>query len=445
MNSKRLIGNGILVTRDPSRPLIEDGALLIEDGHIKAVGTTAEMQTLYGDTSFLDAQGMLIMPGYINAHHHAYSAFARGMLPGGNPPSNFLEVLEGTWWKLDNQLTLAATYDSGIATFAGCIQSGVTTVIDHHASYKATLGSLNALSKAAALLGIRVCLAYEISDRNGHEKMVEAMTESFAFAEQIAKRQDHMQRALVGLHASFTLSDATLAQCKAMNRAGLGYHIHVAEDRYDQAYTLKHYGGTVVERLTRHGILNEKTLAGHCIHISESDRALLKATETTVVHNPQSNMGNAVGAPDVLAMMDQGIAVCLGTDGYTNDMLESAKAAMLLQRHQHQDPNRGFAEAAKMLFENNAKLASRLFDETLGVIKPGAAADVILVDYKPFTPIDAQNIDGHLIFGVTGQHTDTTIVNGEILMRNKRLVANVEALFKHCRETSNEVWRKLNE
>lgn len=447
MQKRILIGNGRLVTRDPNQPYIENGALLIEGAYIKAIGTTKAFKAdmLEEDVDFIDAKGKLIMPGYINAHHHAYSAFARGMVLEGNHPSDFLEILEGTWWKLDNHLDLKATYDSGIATFLGSIQNGVTTVVDHHASYKAIKGSLKALSNAAELTGQRVCLSYEISDRNGVEKMLEAVEESFEFAAEMSTRSDNMQKALIGLHASFTLPDQVLKLCREKNSSGIGYHVHVAEGLYDQEYTLNKYGLTVVSRLIKEGILNENALAGHCIHITEEDMNLLKSSGTTVVHNPQSNMGNAVGAPNILGLMDKDIPVCLGTDGYTNDMLESAKTAMILQKHLHQNPDRGFVEAAKMLFENNAKLASKIFGETIGVLKPGAAADVIIVDYKSYTPVNSHNIDGHLIFGVNGHNTDTTIVNGKVLMRNKNLLIDDEAFYTSCRETSEKVWRNINE
>lgn len=446
MTEKILIKNGKVITRDPENPFIEKGGLLIEKSDIKRVGTDDDLKVFEDEhTTVIDARGKLIMPGYINAHHHAYSAFARGMVIEGNHPKDFLEILEGTWWHLDQHLTLKATYDSGIATFLGCIQNGVTTVLDHHASYGATRASLTQLSKAADLIGIRACLSYEISDRHGQEQMLEALEESFEFADAMMARNDHMQKALIGLHASFTLPDQVLDRCQKANVHKLGYHVHVAEGLYDQTFTKATYGMGVVERLKKHGILGQDTLAGHCIHISEEDMDLLKDLETTVVHNPQSNMGNAVGAPDVLTMMDKGIRVCIGTDGYTNDMIESTKTAMILQRHLHANPDRGFLEASKMLFENNAHLASKIFGKTIGMLKSGASADVILVDYHPYTPLNENNIDGHLIFGTNGLNTDTTIVNGRILMQDKKIKMEYLSLFDDCRETSEEVWRHLNE
>ncbi len=473
MNQKLLIGNGTLITRDKMNPFIPNGGLLLEDGLISELAVNEDavrhLKKANPDAEYMDARGMLVMPGYINAHHHCYSAFARGMSIPGNHPSDFLEILKGTWWKLDQKLDLKATYDSGIATFADCIRNGVTTVIDHHASYGAVTGSLQAMSEAADLLGIRTCLAYEISDRDGKAKMQEALQESFDFVnylkirESIAEKAgvsnnntvlstsglslipEGMQRTLIGLHASFTLSDQTLALCRKTNESDIGYHIHVAEGAYDLEQCQREYNCTVVERLQKEGILKENTLAAHCIHITESDMDLIRDAKTMVVHNPQSNMGNAVGAPDVLTMLDKGILVCLGTDGYTSDMMESAKTAVILQRHRSHNPDRGFTETVRMLFENNAVLATRLFGRTIGVLKKQAAADIILVDYKPYTPLNEQNFNGHLFFGVNGMNTDTTIINGKVRMRNKKLLTDTDGLFESCKKTSARVWEQLYE
>ena len=121
-----------------------------------------------------------------------------------------------------------------------------------------------------------------------------------------------------------------------------------------------------------------------------------------VVNNPESNMGNAVGCSPVLQMMAKGITVGMGTDAYTHDMLESLKVFLIIQRHHACDPDVGFMEDMTMLFENNARIAAKYFKRPLGVLKKGAAADVIVMDYKPFTPFSDENINGHMLFGMMG-------------------------------------------
>lgn len=438
-----LIHNGTVYTGCNRGTIIEHGAVAIEENRIREVGKSTELMPKYHDAEMLDAKGMLILPGFINAHEHIYSAFARGLSIPGNYPQGFLEILEGTWWKIDRHLTLEQSYYSAIATYIECIKNGVTFVNDHHASYFEIEGSLKRIADAAKLLGIRTCLCYEVSDRDGREKCIDAIAENASFIDYANSRSDSMLKGLFGLHASFTLSDETLELVKKANKSNAGYHIHISEGVYDQEQCKEKYGMTVVERMKEAGILGAKTVAGHCIHISERDTDILAETRTTVIHNPESNMGNAVGAPDIIRMLDKGIRVGLGTDGYTHDMLESLKVANILQKHMRKLPDRGFMEALACL-QNNADIASDLVGDKLGNIEEGYLADVILVDYKPNTPLDSSNIGGHLMFGVSGAMTNTTIINGKIVMKDRQLIGVSEnALLSECQTAATELWQSI--
>ncbi|NTV77652.1 MAG: putative aminohydrolase SsnA [Clostridiales bacterium] len=439
-----LIGNGRLITRDLEHPYYENGAVLVENEKIVENGPYILLREKYGEARFIDAKGKVIMPGLINCHHHIYSAFARGMSIEGNSPKNFMEILEGTWWYLDRKLTLDHVYNSALATYMECIKNGVTTVFDHHASYGAVNGSLLRISSAAQKLSVRTCLSYEISDRDGCEKAKEAISENIQFINHINEQKNSMQKGMIGLHASFTISDETFAMCKEDNVSHAGYHVHVAEDLLDEQHCQKTYGESVVKRLYHQKVLGENSIAAHCIHIDKEDMGILKETNTTVIHNPQSNMGNGVGCADVIAMLEEGIMVGLGTDGYTSDMLESLKTANILQKHRRSMPDLGFVEAGKMLFENNSKIATKVFHNPIGVLKEGALADIVIMDYVPYTPMNAGNIDGHIMFGMSGAMTDTTIINGRILMQNKELLDIDEYRTKiQIMESANDLWSRL--
>jgi len=172
---------------------------------------------------------------------------------------------------------------------------------------------------------------------------------------------------------------------------------------------------------------------------------IIKATDTMCVNNPESNMGNAVGISPVLQLMKKGILVGMGTDAYTNDMLESLKAALCSQRHNACLPNVAWNEATAMLFKNNPAIGGKFFGVPLGRLAPGAAADIIVMDYKPFTPFSDANIDGHMIFGMTGRQCQTTIVNGKILMKDRVLQEiDEEAENAHILEESSKLWKRLN-
>ena len=441
----QLLTNGRLITRDPAKPYFEKGAVAFEGTKITEVGEEAALRAKYPDAKVIDAKGGVIMPAFINAHTHIYSALARGLAIVGNNPTNFYEVLDGTWWAIDRKLTLAGTKASADALYLDCIKQGVTTIFDHHASYCEIPGSLFKIAESAREFGIRSCLCYEVSDRDGEEKCLQAIQENADFITYCEKEQDPMLKAMFGGHALFTISDKTFDRMVAANNGRTGYHIHVSEGMNDVYDSLQNYGRRPVQRLQDHGILGPKTILGHCIHVNSAEIEIIKSTDTMVVNNPESNMGNAVGICPVLPLYKNGILLGMGTDAYTNDMLESLKVALCAQRQNACLPNVAWCEVTDMLFKNNAKIGAKYFPDELGVLKAGAAADVIVMDYKPFTPFSDANIDGHMIFGMTGRQCQTTIANGKLLMKDRELIGiDEEAENAHILEEAKKLWRALD-
>ena len=440
-----VIGNGKLFTRNDEMPFVENGAVAIEGTKIAAVGETEAIKKQYGDAEFIDAKGGVIMPAFINTHEHIYSAMARGLSIKGYNPKGFLDILDGQWWTIDRHLTLEQTKYSAVETFISCIRNGVTTVFDHHASFGQIGGSLFTIADVAKELGVRACLCYEISDRDGMDKARESVMENAEFIRYALKDDTDMIAGMMGMHAQFTISDATMELAAANKPDEVGYHIHVAEGIEDLHDCLKKYGKRIVDRLMDFNILGEKTLLGHCIYINPHEMDLIKDTNTMVVHNPESNMGNACGCPPTMELVHRGILTGLGTDGYTHDMIESYKVANVLHKHHLCDANAAWGEVPKMLFENNAAIANRYFKTPLGVLKEGAAGDVIVVDYNPPTQLDASNINGHILFGMTGRDVVTTVANGRVLMKDREIkVIDVEEAMAKCREESAKLWHSIN-
>ena len=440
-----VIGNGKLFTRNDEMPFVENGAVAIEGTKIAAVGETEAIKKQYGDAEFIDAKGGVIMPAFINTHEHIYSAMARGLSIKGYNPKGFLDILDGQWWTIDRHLTLEQTKYSAVETLISCIRNGVTTVFDHHASFGQIGGSLFTIADVAKELGVRACLCYEISDRDGMDKARESVMENAEFIRYALKDDTDMIAGMMGMHAQFTISDATMELAAANKPDEVVYHIHVAEGIEDLHDCLKKYGKRIVDRLMDFNILGEKTLLGHCIYINPHEMDLIKDTNTMVVHNPESNMGNACGCPPTMELVHRGILTGLGTDGYTHDMLESYKVANVLHKHHLCDANAAWGEVPKMLFENNAAIANRYFKTPLGVLKEGAAGDVIVVDYNPPTQLDASNINGHILFGMTGRDVVTTVANGRVLMKDREIkVIDVEEAMAKCREESAKLWHSIN-
>jgi putative selenium metabolism protein SsnA len=441
--STLLIKNGTVVTLGENSRVIDDGAVLIEDDRIARVGKSREFDKDYDRV--IDATSKVVMPGFINAHMHFYSTMVRG-LGKMEPASNFTEVLEKLWWRLDKKLVLEDCYYSALIPLIDAIKKGTTTLIDHHASPFAVTGSLDRIAEAVRKTGLRASLCYEVSDRDGKEVAEDGIKENVAFIEKWNSAEDDHLRALFGLHASFTVSDETLRKAvEAAASLNVGFHLHVAEARSDQVHSLEHFGKRVVERLNDAGVLGPKTIAAHCVHLTEDEMDLLKETDTSVVHNPQSNINNAVGVADVISMMKKGIRVGLGTDAMTVNMLEELRQALWIHHLAQEDPSVGFMEAMTALTINNAKIANKYWDIGIGALEKGYAADVILMEYYPPTPLNAETFLGHLGFGLSQSTVDTTIVGGRLLMENRRLRIDVdeEKAASESRRLAEKLWERF--
>jgi putative selenium metabolism protein SsnA len=422
-----LITNGTLVTWGAEPQILTGHALYLDDGLIQAVGPTAELRARYPQAEQLDARGQLVMPGNICAHTHFYGAYARGMAIPGPAPADFPQILRRLWWPLDKALDRDTVRASALVCLVDAVKHGTTTLIDHHASPNAIEGSLDVIADAVEQAGLRAVLCYEVTDRDGDAKMEAGIAENVRFIE--ASRQRPLIAGTFGLHASLTLHDRALRACADACPSGEGFHVHVAEHEADEADSLKRSGQRVVQRLHEYGIWGPKTIAAHCVHIDEAERDILRQTGTWITHQPRSNMNNAVGAAAIDDMLALNMNLGLGNDGFSNNMWAEWKTAYLLHKVIHRDPRRANgADIVRMAVYNNARLAGQFFDGLpLGTIQVGAAADLILVDYHPYTPLTAGNLPWHILFGFEASMITSTIAAGRVLMRDRQLLTLDEA------------------
>jgi putative selenium metabolism protein SsnA len=438
--------NGIIADPSPAAPrVLYDHALMIEDGRIARIAPSHEFGDL--EVDYLDLSGRIILPGFINLHTHLYSTFARG-LHTVKPAADFTGVLKNLWWKLDRALTLDASYYSAVAALLEAIRSGTTTIVDHHASPLAVRGSLAALHRALNDTGVRGCLCYEVSDRDGKDIAAEGIDENAAFLASCGSPGGSMIAGLFGLHASFTLSDRTLNRAvTAAQGSHAGFHIHVAEAAADQDETLKQTGKRVVDRLGDAGVLGERTIAAYAVHVNDAEMDILASTGTVVAHNPQSNMNNAVGIVDVERLRSRGVAVGLGTDAMTYDMRQELRAGLWAQRLKQSSPSAGWSALLAAQWEVNPMMAGRLFGLPVGTLAEGAAADLIALAYDPATPLTNDSLHGHLVFGIASAVVDTTIVGGKVLMYRRALEVELdeEEIMAKAREAASGVWSRMSQ
>lgn len=435
-----LISGGTIVTA-PLEGRFEAGAVLIEGDRIGWVGARVSAPS----SEVIDASGCWVLPGLIDAHTHLYSALAAGMPLKDESPHDFAQVLQRIWWRLDRALGPEDVRYSGYVGGLASLCHGVTTLFDHHASPNCTVGSLDILADVLQELGLRASLAYEVSDREGPASRDLAIEENYRFFQRCRASGSPFLKAHFGLHAVFTLSDETLRRCAEIGRAiGAGFHLHVLEHRAERLkFEAEHEGRSVVDLLADAGILSSDSIAAHVVHVTPADAQRLAQSGALAVHNPQSNMGNGVGIAPIGMLLDAGVRLGLGTDGYY-DLPQQVLATPLLQKLGQCDPSAlGVGDALAMVYGRNADLATQAFGLPFGRVAPGYAADLLVIPYDPATPVNAGNLSTHIAaaLAIGPRHV---LVGGKVRLWNGQVPGVDWARVKaSARELAAQLWQRL--
>lgn len=432
----KILANACLINPYGEPEFIPCGYLVIGGDRIVEVGSGDPPDGTQGE--WLDLQGQMVLPGMINAHAHLYSSLALGMPPPENRPSNFIEILEQVWWVLDRALdreSVRVSFEVGLLEH---LRSGVTTIIDHHSSPAFIRGSLDLLVEYGRQWGMNVSGAFEISDRNGKEVFQKSLEENLRFHREYESVSS--VRPLIGLHASFTLSDDSLRQISMAleKESNWGIHIHGAEDRADVGDAIQRGNPSVLHRLDSFGLLNENSIVAHGVHFSGKDETIAREREVILIHNPASNANNQVGlaSTELLESVNAG----LGTDGMQANLLQEAQQGSLI-RNSH-GSGQGSLDYLELLFKNNPELATRLFGTPLGKLEPAYRADLAIYDYQPRTPVTAENWKGHLLYGLS--RPCDVITAGEYRLKDYELVGGtLEPIYDRSREQANRLWERM--
>ena len=425
-----LLKNALCVALSP--PALERDDVRITGGTVEEVGRGLAAKP--GEETE-DLAGKIVMPGLVCAHTHLISTLSRGMPPPAATPANFPEILERIWWRLDRALDRETLYCSAVAGALEAARCGVTTIVDHHSSPNAISGSLDAVRRGIAEIGLRGILCYEISDRGGPDRRDEGLAENEAFAAD--HRTDPMFRGCIGGHASFTLSDESLRSMGDLaERHGTGVHIHLAEAVDDPRITEEKFGRSILERFEEFGILRRNSLLAHCVHCAPDEFSRLRECGAWLIHNPRSNMNNGVGrAP----LAEFGSRRALGTDGFPPDLFEEMRSAHLRGNEAGDD-----AEALRMA-ANGQAIASEMFGREFRTLTRGAAADLIVMDYIPPTPLTGGNLASHILFGLRSSMVESVMVNGNWVVRNRRFPGLDEsALLRGAEEAATKLWSAMH-
>lgn len=416
----------------------------IENGYVvfdKNIVKVGQMKDFVNhDYKIVDGKGKLLLPNFVCAHSHIYSIFARGLALPFNP-TNFQEILDQMWWKLDAKIDNEITYYSGIAAGSEFLLNGVTSIIDHHASGTEILGSLASLKKALVnTIGLRSILCFETSDRY---PVNECIKENISFAKKY--HNDHVA-GLFGMHASMSLSNETYKSVSKKLK-DLPIHIHVAESDMDEKDCLEKYGTNIISRLDKYHLINKDSLIVHGVHISEEELKTVKDRGAYMVVNTTSNLNNAVGIPDINLYLKHNIPVMIGNDGLSSSMATEYLNAYYLTHLKNSSPTAMGLGVILNSINNAYDYVSRRLNINLGKIKENYVSDFMLVYYSPFTDMNESNAFGHLFFGLFPNFKPSDVyVNGARLVHNGELTSkHVKDEFNKCHKYSKELWKRVKE
>jgi len=443
-----LIKNALAVEMDPPR-IRENLNILIDGKTIRAVGSGADFPAGAGsEKTVIDAAGAPVFPGLVCSHNHFYSGLARGIMASIGPTPDFVSTLKNLWWRMDRALDEESLYYSGLICSLEAVKAGTTAVIDHHAGPSCIEGSLAVLKKGFEKAGLRGATCYEVTDRNGLAEMRRGVEENLSFARLVDREKREgtgpgLVEAHMGGHAPNTLPPEALELlARAVRDSGRGFHCHVAEDRYDVSHSHAFYGKDLLFRLDEAGLLDEKTLIIHGVHLSSGEIDLLNRRDAFLVHNVRSNMNNHVG---YMAGLKEVKNLALGTDGIGSDMLEEFKFACF----KHKDEGGSFwpGDFLKALAAGN-RILDRVFGSaggaSFGRLEPGCPADLVVTDYRPPTPLVPENIGGHLAFGMGSGSVRTVIINGKAVYTDRQFPFDLEEIYARAREEAAKMWKRMD-
>lgn len=408
---------------------IDSDSLEMHRGHLVVTpgddGSIEFIDAIPEGAKRIECAGRIVTRSFAVAHHHIYSCLARGMPPPGEAPESFVEILERIWWNLDRKLDLEMIRVSALAAGVEAAKCGTTLIIDHHASPNTVSGCLSTIAESLERVGLSHVLCYELSDRDGPASRKAGLEETREFL------QAH--QGLVGLHASFTVSDALLDQAMELaHEYETGIHVHVAEAESDQEHCLATYGMRCVERFARAGALDmSRTILAHCIHLDESERERLGVSQAWVSQQAESNLNNGVGVCDARGFEEK---MMLGTDGMNGDCLAAARASFLAG--QALDAPTPLA-IYRRLRRVHAYLAGA------GFVGDGPN-NLVLLNYDPPTPITKDNWPAHVVYALNRSHVDTVISNGRVIVSGGRsTLVDEQEIMSMAREQASRLWSRL--
>ncbi|MDO8123929.1 MAG: amidohydrolase family protein, partial [Candidatus Hermodarchaeota archaeon] len=378
-------------------------------------------------------------------HTHLYGIMLRGAPMDIKPTTDFLQILDRIWWKVDSAFVNEDAYASALASCYEFVKSGTTCFADTYSGPGSVEGVLDEIAKGVTEVGIRGILAFEATERNSKEEGERGLKENVRFLKKLQKTPHDLLYGMYSLYASFTLSDELIQKTREQaDQLPAPLTIHTSEGLIDVYHNIEKYDKRTVERLFDLGILGSDVVLAHCVHVNQDELELIRGSGATVAHNPMSNMNNAVGVAPIKEMYELGIPVCLGNDGFIFDAIENIRTAYLIHKVHHLDTRVTTPQQVIEMATINGAQIYGLADK-LGSIEIGKQADLVMLHPNPrVTPILPGGVYGYIVYGCTAHDVEHVLVNGNQVVEDHQVTSvKQEEVEKALDRVVPALWKKL--
>jgi cytosine/adenosine deaminase-related metal-dependent hydrolase len=430
---------GHMVWADTTRPPQPGWGVAVEGDRVVAMGPQGHLRARFPDAAVVEAEDCVVTPAFVNAHHHMYGVLAHGIPL--EDISGFRPFLEEFWWprvedRLSHDLIAAAVEWACL----NMVRSGVTTFCDCLEAPYAIPGALEVEADVVRRWGLRGLLSFEATERVGAENGRLGLRENADFIDDCRQRGG-LVSGMMCFHTTFTCSTDFIRQAFALAaERDVKIHMHLSEGTYEPEYCLTHFDARPVIYYERLGILGPHVLASQCVQVNAEEVDVLARRRVHVSHQPISNCEVGGGFAPVPEMLEAGVNVALGTDGYVNDLFEVMRAAALMPKARLRDPGVVPADVAWTMATQNG--ARALGFEDLGVLAPGHRADLLLIAADLPTPLTRCNLADLLLLWRNPRDVRGVMCAGRWLLRDGNVIGvDEEAVRARVVEAATRLWR----
>jgi 5-methylthioadenosine/S-adenosylhomocysteine deaminase len=423
----------------PKSPPKHNWGIRIEEDLITDIAENKILIEKYPEDERVLAEGQILAPGFVNAHSHFYGVLAHG-IPLDRAPSGFWPFLEDFWWPLiEDRLDSAMINTSTEYRCAQMLDSGVTSFYNCTEAPNAIPGYLSAQAEIVRKWGLRGILSFEATERISKENGILGLEENRQFAQE-SKRNGGLLSGLICHHTTFTCSKEFIQKAHQMAEdLDIPLHAHVSEGTYEPAHCLENFGMRTINYYQEMGVASNRLIASQCVQIDQAEIDILAANQVRMTHMPLSNCEVGGGIAPVPQLVEAGVRVGLGSDGYIDDFFEVMRGAFLIHKAAHQDPRVMPADLVWYLATEGG--AKALGFENVGRIEKGWQADLQLIKPELPTPIQEHNIYDQLLLFCNAKSVQSVWVAGQLKVNQGEVLgADWDMLKTQTQEAALKLW-----